>query len=381
MAENVRFKTASQAKYDALETKNAATLYWCLDTQRLYKGEQLFGVGLEATQQFAGLLSAEDKKKLDELVAGSIAGLEAVDGTMSITDGDAGVKKIGVNVSKEAGNLIAVKADGLFVHVDVPEYKIIKEETPIDGNYATYTLCKTIGDLSEDCGHINIPKDKFLQSATVETVAIADQPYEGAIVGDKYLDLLFNDTESSHVYVPLKDLAGKTYTAGTGIEISDSNVISMKMATDTEPGAISADNFKLLQEIPQTYLTKDEGIELKEEIKSEVQKDVGTPDASQFKIDENGVLSIDNLDTDKIIYHGKKLTEYLDEVEESYTWDDIPETISATTAQAATAITQASDGAEVTIGDGSVTDKLNINKSVSLAGTNKGIAQNHNQGV
>lgn len=62
MAENVRFKTASQAKYDALENKNAATLYWCLDTQRLYKGDKLFGVGLEATQQFAGLLSAEDKE-------------------------------------------------------------------------------------------------------------------------------------------------------------------------------------------------------------------------------------------------------------------------------------------------------------------------------
>ncbi len=153
------------------------------------------------------------------------------------------------------------------------------------------------------------------------------------------------------------------------------------MATDTEPGAISADNFKLLQEIPQTYLTKDEGTELKEEIKSDVQKDVGTPDASQFKIDENGVLSIDNLDADKIIYHGKKLTEYLDEVEENYTWDDIPETISTTATQAATAITEASAGAEVTIGEGSVTDKLNINKSVSLAGTNKGVAQNHDQEV
>ena len=220
-----------------------------MDTQRLYKGDKLFGVGLEATQQFAGLLSAEDKKKLDALVAGSIAGLEAVDGTMSITDGDAGVKKLGVNVSKEAGNLIAVKADGLFVHVDVPEYTFIQEETPIGDNFATYTLRKTLDGLSEDCGHINIPKDKFLQSATVEVVAVADQPYTGAVVGEKYLDLVFNDAESSHVYVPLKDLAGKTYTAGTGIEISDTNVISMKMATDTEPGAISAENFKLLEDL------------------------------------------------------------------------------------------------------------------------------------
>ena len=263
----------------------------------------------------------------------------------------------------------------------MPEYTFIQEETPIGDNFATYTLRKTLDGLSEDCGHINIPKDKFLQNATVEVVTVADQPYAGAIVGEKYLDLLFNDAESSHVYVPLKDLAGKTYTAGTGIEISDTNVISMKMATETEPGAISAENFKLLQAIPQTYLTKEDGITLKEEIKSEVKKDVGTPDASQFKIDENGVMSIDNLDTDKIIYRGKKLTEYLDGVEESYTWEDIPETISTTTAQAATAITQASDGAEVTIGEGSVADKLNINKSVSVAGTNKGVAQNHNQEV
>lgn len=67
----VGFLVGTQAEYDA-SSKDQYTLYWITDTKRLYKGSVLYGVGAEATQAAAGLLSAEDKRKLDAIAAGSM---------------------------------------------------------------------------------------------------------------------------------------------------------------------------------------------------------------------------------------------------------------------------------------------------------------------
>ena len=69
---DVVFKAGTRAQYDALETYDSNTLYWITDTQEVFKGGTLFGVGAEATSTAAGLLSAEDKAALDELVATSL---------------------------------------------------------------------------------------------------------------------------------------------------------------------------------------------------------------------------------------------------------------------------------------------------------------------
>lgn len=42
---------------------------------------------------------------------------------------------------------------------------------------------------------INIPKDLLVKSASVKEVTEADQPYEGAAVGDKYIDFVINSVE------------------------------------------------------------------------------------------------------------------------------------------------------------------------------------------
>ena len=111
---NVIFKVGTKEQYNLLEQKDSNTLYWLSDTQEIYKGDVLYGVGKAATQELAGLLSAEDKIKLDNLVAGSVAGLTPVDASILIGDGEDGWKTIGVQVSQEEGNTIALKADGLF---------------------------------------------------------------------------------------------------------------------------------------------------------------------------------------------------------------------------------------------------------------------------
>lgn len=115
MANNVIFKVGTRELYNALEQKDNSTLYWLTDVKEIRKGENLFGVGREATQTDAGLLSAADKTKLDNLSAGTAIDFTPVDATIVIADGESGGKTIGVQVSKEADNALELKADGLFV--------------------------------------------------------------------------------------------------------------------------------------------------------------------------------------------------------------------------------------------------------------------------
>ena len=68
---NVIFKVGTKALFDALEQKDTNTLYWLEDVQELYKGNLLFATGKAASQTAAGLMSAEDKVKLDNLSAGT----------------------------------------------------------------------------------------------------------------------------------------------------------------------------------------------------------------------------------------------------------------------------------------------------------------------
>ncbi len=114
---NVIFKFGTRAQYDALITKDEHTLYWLIDTQELMKGGICYGKGSNATQQAAGLLSPEDKKKLDELSAAGVFNLASADASMIITD-VAGGKTIGAQLSKVKGNILTIKDDGLFATVD-----------------------------------------------------------------------------------------------------------------------------------------------------------------------------------------------------------------------------------------------------------------------
>jgi hypothetical protein len=112
---NVRFfKVAKLQTYLDLAVKDANSLYWVDETQSLYLADKLYGTGRVATEEFAGLLSAEDYKKLQELiVSGGTVDLTPVDGSIVIED-----KKIGVGLSAVEGNILSINEDGLFATVD-----------------------------------------------------------------------------------------------------------------------------------------------------------------------------------------------------------------------------------------------------------------------
>lgn len=304
MAQNVKFISVKlQATFDAIETKDSLALYWINDTQRLYKGDKLYGTGLAATVEFAGLMSPEDKAKLDALVAtgGGISKLTAVDGTITISDTADGGKTIGVAVAPDAGNALVAVDGGLFVPtVVMPEYSIEKQEVAEDGFAATYKLKKTTGESVSYVGDsINIAKDLVLKSATLETVTEANVPYSGAVVGDPYIKMVFNNEDASNLYIPVKGLVD-TYTAGVGIEIVD-NKISVKIAENAH-GLVAVDGALAI-----ALATKDS-------------------DGAMSKEDKQTLDSLKALDIANM-YATKQdmqvVTDKVTNIEEAYTWGEM----------------------------------------------------------
>lgn len=57
---------------------------------------------------------------------------------------------------------------------------------------------------------INVPKDVYVSRGTINTVTDADVPYEGAVIGDKYLTLAFVNYDGK-VNIPMKELTSASY--------------------------------------------------------------------------------------------------------------------------------------------------------------------------
>ena len=275
MAQNVKFISVRlRATYDALDVKDSLALYWIEETKELYKGNTLFGTGLLATDKVAGLLAPDDYAALKALIANGsgLSNLKPVDGSIVVSTENNGAT-IGVGLSKVDGNMLLIKDDGLYVaETKVPEYSIEKQLNTEDGYYATYKLKRTLDGVSTYVGDsINIAKDMVLQGATLESVTETDVPYVGAVIGDPYIDMSFNDVAQSHIYIPVKGLVD-TYTAGNGIEIVDGNIsvriatnshglvavdgaMSMLLATSEQDGAMSKEDKAFLDSIPNSYAT------------------------------------------------------------------------------------------------------------------------------
>lgn len=133
---------------------------------------------------------------------------------------------INVDDTVEIKQTVKTKLEALGIEIQnitVPEYSI-KESTTTAGYSKTYSLTK---DGAEVGVKVNIPKDLVINKGTVKVVATADTPYEGAVVGDKYLDIELNDPTKDHIYIPVKELVD-VYTAGDGITINANNQISSK---------------------------------------------------------------------------------------------------------------------------------------------------------
>lgn len=110
MSQNVIFKIGTRAQFDAIVTTNPNTLYWLSDTQELYKGDILFGKGALASETASGLLSAEDYKKLQELITtGVTVDLTPIENRLTAVEGS--LTTVESNLTKVEGRLDPVEKD------------------------------------------------------------------------------------------------------------------------------------------------------------------------------------------------------------------------------------------------------------------------------
>lgn len=99
---------------------------------------------------------------------------------------------------------------------------------------------------------INIPKDYLVKSGTIRAATSADHASNNEItIGDKLLDFVVNtytaDGTDAHIIIPVKELVD-VYTAGNGIDVSNQNVISAKIATAAQGNeflSVSSDGIKV----------------------------------------------------------------------------------------------------------------------------------------
>ena len=160
---------------------------------------------------------------------------EAVDvSTEAITDGDVSDPQTLYAAGTVQGTLESIARD-LNNLTSESVVTVEKQQTAETGYFATYVVKQNNAQVGDK---INIPKDYLVKSATVETVTVEDVPYEGAEVGDKYIDFTVNVYEGtgteSHIYIPVDDLmaavSGGTTTVANEYElqvsVSDHNVIT-----------------------------------------------------------------------------------------------------------------------------------------------------------
>ena len=126
---------------------------------------------------------------------------------------------VGIKLDPATGNAATLGAAGLMVtipEVNVPVYDIVKDTD--SGDYAAiYHLTK---DGTNTGAAINIPKDLFVKSGEV-----VDNP-TGQPAG-KYIKLTLQNQDEP-IYINVADLVD-AYTAGNGITISATNVVSAKV--------------------------------------------------------------------------------------------------------------------------------------------------------
>lgn len=152
-------------------------------------------------------------------------------------------------------NSFAAKCDARFMKKgEGGNYTIKQQASAESGYFSTYQLFNVVGEGAEATetavgAKINIPKDFLVKSASVEVVSQADTPYDGAKVGDKYIDFVVNTIDASetatHIYLPVNDLVD-VYTGGNGIAVSANNEITLTVDSTNANGlAVTANGLKL----------------------------------------------------------------------------------------------------------------------------------------
>ena len=185
----VIFKTGLQADFDALAVKDSNCLYFLTDTERIYKGNLLMGVGADASDVASGLLSAADKAALDALLAPE-GKIEEIEGKIEEIEEEL-EKKVEKRIESSTGVAeIFNEADGggaHYIHEDGSESFVGVNNGGEDG-----LMAQIYADVKDEDGNwvgsrINVYNDGiyYTSKADVEAgVQKNDPDHEIATKGD-----------------------------------------------------------------------------------------------------------------------------------------------------------------------------------------------------
>ena len=255
---NVLFKVGTRSQFDAIVTKSETTLYWLSDTQQLYKGNVLFGTGALATESAAGLLSAEDYKKLQDLiVTGGTVNLTPVDGSIVIND-----NKIGVAVAQVEGNALQVVEGGLFVApVDLADVQ--NRLTAVEGGIAQLQQ-DIIGGIHYK-GAVATKDDLPADAKQGDLYEVIADGSEWCYNGEKWFEYgsaHFTPVAGDGIQINGSEIAVKIAEESHGLVAVD-GALSIKLATAENDGAMSSADKAALDalialKIAENYATKAE---------------------------------------------------------------------------------------------------------------------------
>lgn len=185
--------------------------------------------GVTKTSIVAAINSLKDQ--IQSAVSGGVTSVVSGQG-ISVDSADVNNPKISIKLDPAEGNAAILSDAGLKVtvpEVTVPEYTIAEASTPAEGYLKSYELRK---DGAKVGASINIPKDLVVSSGEVKTVETDDDPYEGAVEGDLYLQLIIAN-QSTPVNIPVKSLTD-VYTAGAYLQLSNGQFSVNKTQLDTD---------------------------------------------------------------------------------------------------------------------------------------------------
>lgn len=189
--------------------------------------------GVTKTSIVAAINSLKDQ--IQSAISGGVTSVVSGQG-ISVDSSDVNNPKVSIKLDPAEGNAATLSDAGLKVtvpEVTVPEYTIAEASIPAEGYLKSYELRKNGSKVGAS---INIPKDLVVSSGEVKTVETADDPYEGAVKGDLYLQLIIAN-QSTPVNIPVKSLTD-VYTAGAYLQLSNGqfsvNYSSLKTQLDTD---------------------------------------------------------------------------------------------------------------------------------------------------
>lgn len=344
----VSYKQGSKATYLGLSERLSTALYFCTDTCELYKGDDLYTDGLRVVDSFASLPEFA----------------KAADGKLYYC-ADSGCGYV-LNKNRNAwlqvihgvdDETLEINESGLMQVKAVPVEKIAGLDEHING-----VVEKAVGDLDiqiglatkEKAGTIK-PGDDFdiAEDGTLSLNPIAIEKVAG-------LEDRLSNVEKAQV--------GGVHYRGSVETVDD-------LPKDAEQGdlyEVKEDNSEWCWNGEQ-WFEYGKTTELSPVAKAEL-------NPRQFEI-KDGVLNLIGVDSSIVFHRGESLQATLDEMYKSIVWEDMGTEVDTASDDVASVLDKVPENEVVKFSVGSVSVPLTVEKSVTLAGSAAGFAQNFAQEV